>query len=54
MIEYLIDFATPAGSTLAIYILLDKKIDKLLQCINQKHLTNSKEIANIKGRLGLG
>jgi len=53
LIETLIDIGTPAGVGLFVYYLLHKEIDSLKDCISSKHLTNSRDIQNIKGRLGI-
>lgn len=52
MIE-VIDLGAIFGSGGAVYYLIHKEIDKLKECISEKHLTNSKDITRIKERIGI-
>lgn len=49
----ILDLGSIFGTGGLIYYLLHREIDSLKTCISEKHLTNSKDIQNIKGRLGL-
>lgn len=53
LIELLINTATPTGAALLVYFLLHREIDKLKDCIQQKHNRNSKAITYMMGKFGI-